>query len=264
MDIYKLLPELKELINNETYYKDSVGRSNSEILMFTDKVLKIREQTEETENEIEMLEWLDGKLPVPSCLFHQVVDGVDYLLMTRVQGEMACDPGIMSDPESLTAVLASCLQQVWSVDIEKCPAVWNLDRKLSNAYQAIQNGEVDVENAEPETFGKDGFKNPADLHNWLVLNKPDEDLVLSHGDFCLPNVFLNNGKLAGLIDLGRTGVADRWQDIALCYRSLKHNYCGKYGGVVYPNYNPDKLFEYLEIEPDWEKLNYYILLDELF
>ena len=30
--------------------------------------------------------------------------------------------------------------------------------------------------------------------------------VLSHGDFCLPNVFFNDDEFSGLIDLGGTGV----------------------------------------------------------
>ena len=64
--------------------------------------------------------------------------------------------------------------------------------------------------------------------------------------------------------MGKTGVGDKWNDIALCYRSLKHNFDGTYGGKVYKDFNPDMLFEKLGIEPDWDKLNYYILLDELF
>jgi aminoglycoside phosphotransferase len=59
-------------------------------------------------------------------------------------------------------------------------------------------------------------------------------------------------------------IRDKWNDIALCYRSLKHNFDGTYGGKVYKDFNPDILFEKLEIEPDWDKINYYILLDELF
>jgi len=69
--------------------------------------------------------------------------------------------------------------------------------------------------------------------------------------------------LAGYIDLGRMGVADKWKDIALCYRSLKHNWSGKYARNVYTEVNPDTLFEALGVEPNWEKINYYILLDEL-
>ena len=64
--------------------------------------------------------------------------------------------------------------------------------------------------------------------------------------------------------MSRCGIADKWQDIALCYRSLLHNFSGKYGGKVYEGFSPELLFEKLGIEPDWEKIRYYILLDELF
>lgn len=68
----------------------------------------------------------------------------------------------------------------------------------------------------------------------------------------------------GLIDLGRTGVADKWCDIALCYRSLSHNFSGRYNRSIHADFDEMLLFKELEIEPDWEKLRYYILLDELF
>ena len=59
-------------------------------------------------------------------------------------------------------------------------------------------------------------------------------------------------------------LADKWQDIALCYRSLKHNKNGLYGGGQYEGVSPDLLFDRLTIQPDWDKIRYYILLDELF
>ena len=45
-------------------------------------------------------------------------------------------------------------------------------------------------------------------------NKPKEELALSHGDYCLPNVFFKDGKVSGFIDLGASGVADKYLDIA--------------------------------------------------
>ena len=59
-------------------------------------------------------------------------------------------------------------------------------------------------------------------------NRPEEDIVLTHGDFCLPNVFVKDGAISGFIDLGKMGPADRWQDIAIAIRSLEHNFNGKY------------------------------------
>ena len=66
-----------------------------------------------------------------------------------------------------------------------------------------------------------------------------------------------------IIDVGRAGIIDKWNDIALCYRSLRDNTTGIYGKGKY-KFDENLFFQKLKIKPDWEKINYYILLDELF
>ena len=80
-----------------------------------------------------------------------------------------------------------------------------------------------MDNLEEETLSSDGFTDLWDLYEYLVKNQPMPDPVFSHGDFCLPNIFVSDQKVTGFVDWGRGGVADRWQDIALCVRSLRHN-----------------------------------------
>ena len=120
-----------------------------------------------------------------------------------------------------------------------------------------------MDDCEPETFSESGFKDPEALLYWLQNNKPEEELAVSHGDFCLPNIFFENRIMTGLIDLGRAGVADRWCDISLCYRSTKDNFSGKYG-QTWLGYSDRYIFDALQMQPDWEKIRYYMLLDELF
>ena len=92
-----------------------------------------------------------------------------------------------------------------------------------------------------------------------------EDIVFTHGDFCLPNVFVENNRISGFIDLGKMGPADRWQDIAIALRSLEHNFAGHYnGGKKYFDFTHQMLLEELELDMDYDKFRYYILLDELF
>ena len=98
----------------------------------------------------------------------------------------------------------------------------------------------------------------------MIDNRPQEEPVLSHGDFCLPNIFFSKNKVSGFIDLGKMCVADKYQDIALCYRSLTNNLDGGYGGKVRKKHDVNKFFNKLGIVPDWDKIRYYILLDELF
>ena len=259
----KLPESIKNELKNLTCKVDDIGMSGSGIFLFSDKVLKVQDDSEEAANEVQAMQWLAGRLSVPKVIAYEQEEGKSYLLMTRAAGRMACDKCYMENPEKLTELLAQALQELWRVDISTCPLDWRLDRKLEAARFYVKNNLVDTENVEPETFGPDGFKDPEDLLKWLITHRPTEDLALSHGDFCLPNIYINDGKFS-FIDLGRTGIADKWQDIALCYRSLKHNYAGKYGGEEYPNFDPNTLFEKLGITPDWEKIRYYILLDELF
>lgn len=259
------LPEfLKQELANENYTLDNIGMSDSQVLIFEDKVLKIQEKTVESENEVVLLRWLADKLPVPRVLHHTVENNRSYLLMSRVDGKMSCEKEYLEQPELLAKVLADGLKALWSVDITGCPVKSGIEEKLAIARIAVENNAVDVDDAEPGTFGTDGFESPKELLTWLENNRPAEEPVLSHGDYCLPNIFVKDGQLSAFIDIGRSGVADKWLDIAICYRSLKHNYDGTYTGEAYEGFRPELFFEELGIEPDWEKIKYYILLDELF
>ena len=239
--------------------------SGSNVLIFDDMVLKIQRQSFESENEYKILRYLRGKLPVPEPIVYESDGGYSYLLMSKIGGKMLCDDEYMSDPELLLSLVSEGLSMLWSVDVSDCPCHNDLDVKLSLARYNVENDLVDMDNTEPDTFGENGFENPSELLKWLETHRPLEDLTLTHGDFCLPNLFAKDSSISGLIDWGRAGVADKWQDIAICYRSLKQNFGGRYnGGIPYRGYSPEMLFERLHIEPDNEKLRYYILLDELF
>lgn len=263
-----ILPEkIRRLTAGEAYDTDAVGMSGSSVLIFKDKVIKVQACGEEAENEYRMLQYLQGRLPVPRVFAHETADGKSYLLMGKCPGRMACSPVYMQSPALLCRLLAEGLKKLWAADISDCPSDQRLSRKLSMAGYNVENNLVDMDNVQPDTFGENGFRDPASLLQWLYENRPEEEPVLSHGDYCLPNIFGTGSSVTGFIDLGKTGVADKWCDLALCYRSLSNNYSGKYGSPTdnaYPDYDASLLFRELGIEPDWKKLRYYILLDELF
>lgn len=239
--------------------------SEVSVLICEDKIVKVQEYNEESENEYRMMQYLQGRLPVPFIHAYEVSNDKSYLLMGKCKGEMSCAPEYMQNPGVLCRLLADGLKRLWSIDISDCPSNQSLPYKLAHAAYNIENGLVDLDNVEPDTFGENGFKNPAELLQWLRENRPDEELVLSHGDYCLPNIFGVHDKVSGLIDLGKTGIADKWCDIAICYRSLSHNYSGRYQkNITFTGYDESLFFQELGIEPNWEKIRYYILLDELF
>ncbi len=259
------LPEkISSLIEKKDFTVDEIGMSDSSVLIFDDMVLKIQPVSKSYENEHLMMNWLKNKISVPECICNVTENGKNYLLMSKIGGKMSCEDEYMSDPNLLISVLAEAMKKLWKVDISDCPVKNDLSTVLKEAEYRVESGFVDVSDAEPDTFGKGGFKDPEELLRWLYDNKPKENLVLSHGDFCLPNVFINGDKFSGFVDIGRMGVADKYQDIALCYRSLKHNFDGIYSGISYGGYDDKMFFNALEIEPDFDKIRYYILLDELF
>lgn len=258
------LPEsIRKYVEGQSLHPEHIGMSGAQVLYLEDMVLKIEPKTGESDNSLAMLRWLEGKVPVSRVIAEEVIEEKRYLLMSRVMGKMACDVTYLTRPEILVKQLADGLRLLWSVDAGDCPCDQTLDRKLANARHQVEMGLYDLDNVDPDTFGPGGFDSPAHLLSWLEENRPEEDPVLSHGDYCLPNVFFQDGAVSGFLDLGRCGICDRYNDIALCYRSLRDNFNGTHG-YSDPGYRPELLFEELGLEPDWEKIRYYQLMDELF
>lgn len=81
------------------------------------------------------------------------------------------------------------------------------------------------------------------------------DSVVTHGDFSLDNLIFDEGKLIGCIDVGRVGIADRYQDLAILWNCL---------GEFSPSLQK-RLFQKYGIDnPDMNKLQFHLMLDEFF
>ena len=258
--------EISNIVGSAKYSLNDVGMSGSEVRIYDEYVLKIQPWSSETDNEHLLIKWVGGRIPLPEILAYKVENGIAYTLMSKVKGQMLCSAEYLDQPDLLINLAAKGLKLLWNVDVAECPyQASRLCERLKNAEYNVVHGLVDVENTEPGTFGPDGFRDPEDLLEWLKNNKPEEDLVLTHGDYCLPNIFASGSEIRGLIDLGKMGPADRWQDIAIAIRSLKSNFCGEYSSPEhFFEFEPHMLLDALGMEMDIQKYRYYVLLDELF
>ncbi len=260
--VNRLPDSIASALGSQAGKTDDLGKSGARVLLFDEAVLKIRPADDPDTADVKVLQWFAGKAPVPRVIAHEVCQGKDWLLMTRIRGTELCKPDVMSRPSLLLDCMAEALHTLWSIPAADCPFERTVADSLSHAEAAIRSGRYDPSDCEPETFGPGGFENPEALLRWLKNNLPPQDRVVTHGDFCLPNLFTDGKGFTGFIDVGRAGAGDRWMDLALGWRSLKHNSDGHYG-ATYPDIDPDDLFRAAGVPKDEEKLRYYILLDEL-
>jgi len=256
----KLPEKIRTYLGERGFETDEVGRSASTVLMFDDCVLKISGTAPDSVNEWQVMEYLAGKLPVPEVLCRESADGREYVVMSRLDGEMSCAERYLDDVPTLVKGLAEGLKRLWNVPLPARLTDFSIENELDDAEKRLDS----IDWTEKTDELKAEFPTARDLLHWLRANKPTEDRVLSHGDYCLPNLFLKDGKVSGYLDLGHCGIADRYRDISLGLKSMKNNLGGVFGGPVREGYDPTLLFDALGMAPDYEKLRYYLLLDELW
>ena len=117
----------------------------------------------------------------------------------------------------------------------------------------MKKGLVKNADLKEETLQK--FGSVENLLKYLIDNQFEEELCFSHGDTSLPNIFALGNKFSGFIDVGECGIVDKWFDLAICEKSIKRNYGEEY---------ISKFYKELNIIPDRNKLDYYLLMMELY
>lgn len=261
MDKLNLPESLSEMLYGFTFAENSIGRSNSVVYRCEkgNTVYYLKTGSDlDIFREHNILKWLQDKLPVPEILYFGTQDNTFYILMTEMQGTMSYEiPKDLTEQEhykNAAGLLADGIKMLWDIDISECPFQRSTDHQLDRALYNIENGIVDLED-----FEHNEYESPMHLYHYLSDNKLPEELAFVHGDYCLPNIFFKENNISGFIDLGRAGVSDKWMDVALCVRSLKYNF-----GEKYANEYIDIFFNRLGIVPNWDKINFHILMDELF
>ena len=199
------------------------------------------------------LEWIGDRLPIPQVHFFAEDDNNEYLLISEISGIDTTDSYHKKDMKGLVHLLSEGLQMIHGLGIEGCPFDQTLETQIEAARLRMMNGLVDEDDFDAICQGRKA----TDLFDELVKTRPvEEDLVFTHGDYCLPNIIINRGAISGFIDWGRAGISDRYQDLSLSARSLKHNFGAKWVPLLFEEYGIE--------EPDRSKIDFYILLDEFF
>jgi aminoglycoside phosphotransferase len=271
-----LPPSLRDALRDAAWEVVEIGMSGAQVCRVmtpgqAPRYLKFASgaHVRELRAERDRLQWLQSRLPVPAvCGWAETgadgpVDADEYderahgwLLLSEAPGRMACDPAFEGDPLQVVELLAAGLRRLHSLDIAACPFDARLDHRLAQAAWVIRAGIADV-----EAVRADHSVSAEELLARLTATRPAEptaDLVFTHGDYCLPNILLDAdcAHVGAYLDWGRAGVADRYQDLAIGARSVRHILGEEWGERFLAAYGLSPL--------DRARLDWYETLDELF
>lgn len=204
-------------------------------------------------DDYQRLVWLAGKLPVPEVVAYGEDESQVYLLMTALPGVPVYNLTNPQEREQAVHILAEGLQLLHTLPLDDCPFEQGNDQMIAQAEHNLRRGWV----AEWELDEARRGREPAALITELQQARPlSEERVFTHGDYCLPNILIHNGQLSGFIDIGMAGISDPYRDLALCGRSLVHNYGPDWLPLLYRAYGLETV--------DEAKISFYKLLDEFF
>jgi aminoglycoside 3'-phosphotransferase-1 len=204
--------------------------------------------------EMVRLQWLTDHIKVPAVRAYFGTPDEAWLLMAALPGKTAYQL-LEAFPDKRTSIvdmLALLLRQLHSIPVESCP--FNSDHllRLGEARWRLDRGLVDVDGFDEQQRGWTAQQVWTEMTTLLPF-APDP--VVTHGDFSLDNILLADGDVAGCIDVGRAGIADRYQDLAILWNCL-----GEFGAPL-----QKRFFSAYGIgQPDERKIRFHLLLDELF
>ncbi len=205
-------------------------------------------------DEMTRLRWFGHYLPVPAVLHFICTRGEAWLLMTALPGRTAYEI-LEQEPGQHTAVvgaIAQFLRRSHAIPVGECPFTSNHAYRLARARTRIDAGLVDEDDFDEVREGWTASQVWAALQDFLPL-APDP--VVTHGDFSLDNLLIHEGEVVGCIDVGRGGIADRYQDLAIAWNCLS-----EFG----PSLQQSFLEQYGVRTVDQDKLDFHLMLDELF
>ena len=230
--------ELHGIIEGADIYDSSCSRAAKVYFIDRDNgyYLKIS-APKSLKREAEMTEYF-GKIGLGAKVLNYISGEKDYLLTEKVQGEDLTFEEYLSQPERLAETSGKLLRKLHETDFSDCPVQNKLQETISDAKENYLKGNFGANEHLPEKYRP---KNAEEAWKFVEENKHllNAD-TLVHGDYCLPNVMLDNWKFSGFIDLGDSGVSDRHFDLFWGAWTLEFNLkTDKYADIFFDAYGRD-------------------------
>ncbi|EHI70209.1 aminoglycoside 3'-phosphotransferase [Streptococcus ictaluri] len=168
--------------------------------------------------EFEMTCFFHKKGLAPEVIDYQSLDR-DWLLTQRVPGEGANQIEYLRQPKKLINIVVEQLQKLHELHFTEISAINRTDSYIQTVELNYQKGVFN-----PNFLSsRDLFKTSYDIFDYIQEIKPLlESDTLIHGDFCLPNVILNNWKFQSMIDWDCSGMGDKHIDLFWLLWTFQH------------------------------------------
>jgi len=211
--------ELHQFLYNAKLY-DSSGHSGAYVI-FIDKgsgyFLKSAPKGE-LEREAAMAKYFHAKKLSANVLAY-ISSERDFMLSEKISGDDCAADKYLEQPERLCDIIAELLVMLHSLDFTGCP-VNHTQQYLASAEQNFHTDAYDKSHF-PDSWGYATAEEAYQViknHGHLLQSN-----TLLHGDYCLPNIMLDEWKFSSFIDLAYGGIGDRHVDLFWGMWSLKWN-----------------------------------------
>lgn len=169
--------------------------------------------------EAAMYEYFHKKGLGPEVLAFESGD-YDWLLTRRVLGEDCTWQPYLDDPIRLCDTTARILRTLHETDAKDCPVPNRTADYLATTQKNFQA------NIFSNEFLPKRWKDISAKDAWNIAEQAGKLMktdTLLHGDYCLPNIMLDNWQFSGFIDLDGAGVGDRHIDLFWGMWTLQFN-----------------------------------------
>ena len=209
-DMDKIPPLFHPLMNKAEIYDSSSSKEAQVFFIHRDKGFFLKSAAKGTlEKEAKLTQFFHEKQLAPEMLSYASCDR-DWLLTESATGEDCTHSAYLDSPERLCDTIAEQLRKLHDLDYTGCPVPNRTKDYLAAAAHNCQAGSYDL-----SLFSDNWcYASAEDARNVLEggahLLKTD---TLLHGDYCLPNIILDNWRFSSFIDLGCAGVGDKHIDL---------------------------------------------------
>ncbi|WP_191986076.1 APH(3'') family aminoglycoside O-phosphotransferase [Mycobacteroides salmoniphilum] len=251
------------LIDLSAWEPVTTGESGATVYRSPDRSRYAKTGGGDLEHERDRIEWLNAQhIPAPTVVEWATGPRGPVLVTSAVDGVPA-DQLNAEDLDRAWPAIAGVVRRLHAIPTANCPFRRDLATTMALARDVVARDAVNTDFL-PD---RDREVPAAALLGRVIAQLPERlaqepgALVVCHGDLCLPNIIIVPGEfsVAGFIDLGRLGLADRHADLALLFANSRETWPED----THADTAHARFLESYGRPADSERLEFYLQLDPL-